>query len=136
MTPSKQERLFERGYAKELMRIAQGDLKTAEALAPLREVRIENAIYHIQQAIEKGLKAVLIAKELKVPLVHDLGVLIGKLPEDAEPPFGYELQQLTEFATIRRYEEGEWKITKEELESTLVIGRKMLAWAENIVFDE
>jgi HEPN domain-containing protein len=130
MSPSKQERLFDKSYAEELLKISSGDLATAEALLNLSGIRIENAFYHVQQSIEKALKSVLIHNQIAVPLVHDLGILMAKIPQRIESPYGYELQQLNEFATIRRYQEGEVVLTKQELEETILIGKNMLIWAE------
>ena len=79
MSPSSQERVFEKAYAAELLRIAQMDLKTSEFLLEglaQGRIRAENFFFSIQQCVEKTLKACLIHLELPVPLVHDLGVLL------------------------------------------------------------
>jgi HEPN domain-containing protein len=133
MSPSKQERLFDVSYAKELLEISKSDLDTALAISKIPTLRIENSFYHVQQSIEKSLKAVLVKSSISVPLVHDLGILVGKIPRSIEPPYGYELQQLTEFATIRRYEQGEINLTLEELNKTLDICAEMYFWAKGIV---
>jgi HEPN domain-containing protein len=126
-----QERLFERKYAEELLRIAMGDFESARVLAAAspEDVRIENAFYLCQQAIEKALKAVLVANSIKVPLVRDLGSLLSRIPKDCEPPFGYELLDLNQYAAIRRYEEGYWHPSSEELAVILNKTEEMLKWA-------
>ena len=126
MSPRHQERLFEKHYAKTLLRIAEGDYRTAVGVALIPDARIENAFYLAQQAIGKALKAVLVTKGIAVPMIHDLAALLSKLPDDCEAPFGYELNELSQFATIRRYEEGSWKPTKEELQIVLSQTRTML----------
>ncbi|MFW7378237.1 MAG: HEPN domain-containing protein [Oligoflexus sp.] len=130
MSPRRQERLFEKHYSKTLHNIAEGDFRTAQAIAGLSNIRIENVFYLAQQAIEKALKAVLVAKEIPVPMIHDLAALVGKLPTDCDPPYGYELNELSQFATIRRYEEGSWTPTAEELQTVLKQCKDMLDWAK------
>jgi HEPN domain-containing protein len=132
MTPSRQERYFDRSYGFELLRLSESDLAAAQVLAEAKGMRIENSLYFVQQSIEKALKAVLILRNLAVPLVHDLGILVSKIPRDCEPPFGYELQALTDFATIRRYEEGEVVMNQEDLTQALKIGQEMLTWAKEV----
>lgn len=131
MTPSKQERLYEKKYAAELVRIANGDFKCAQALASFspHDIRIENAFYLCQQAIEKALKAVLIVNEIAVPMVHDLGTLLSRIPKHCEPPYGYELLDLNQYAAIRRYEEGYWEPSSEDLAVVLKKTEAMLQWA-------
>jgi HEPN domain-containing protein len=131
MNPSKQERLFEKKYSEELFRIAEGDYKSAciLAAASLKDIRIENAFYLCQQSIEKSLKSVLVASEIAVPLVHDLGSLLSKIPKSFEPPYGYELLELNQYASIRRYEEGHWQPAAHELKIVLEKTEGMLNWA-------
>lgn len=43
---------------------------------------------------------------------------------------GYEVSRLSEFATVRRYEEGALEITLEEAQDVLDIARKVLEWAK------
>ncbi len=121
MSPKHQERKFPRSYSRELLRIAVGDHDSAAYL--VRGVgdgagRAENAAYLFQQSIEKALKAALCAVGRPVPLVHDLGVLVAKLPGSVDPDFGYELAGLDEYATVRRYEEGRYQLTADELEKS------------------
>ena len=137
MSPKNQERRFPAEYAQELLRIAQADHDSAAYLltgvADEHGVRPENAAYLFQQAIEKALKAVLCARELPVPLVHDLGVLIAKIPDDLEPEFGYELGGLDEYATVRRYEEGRYILQRDELEEMQRLSSHVLSWAAKVV---
>lgn len=132
MSPSKQEMRFAPEYADELLRIAEGDYATAIALKNATGIRIENAFYMAQQAIEKALKAVLISLNQPVPLVHDLGILLARIPAENEPPFGYELSELNQYAAMRRYQEGHWSPTLEEFEIVLDKTRQMLDWAQRV----
>ena len=129
MSPRKSEKIFKREYGDELLRIAAQDLASAKILAA-HGGRPENSIYHAQQAIEKALKAVLCAKGIPVPLVHDAGILVAKLPGDLSPPGGYSLSDLTPFSTVKCYEEGAFDITPEEHSQALSLAEEVLAWAK------
>jgi HEPN domain-containing protein len=60
--------------------------------------------FHAQQAIEKYLKAVLVACGLVFPKTHDVAKLIALLPKDTRPSLSPELQErLTDYATALRY---------------------------------
>jgi HEPN domain-containing protein len=138
VTPSKQERIFKREYASELLKIASGDLGSARILFQHfsdESGRAENIFFLSQQAIEKCLKAVLCALRLPVPMVHELGVLVGKIPASTNMEFGYELASLSEFASIRRYEEGALTLTCEEASDVIAKAEAILLWAQKIVSD-
>ncbi len=134
MSPKNQERTFKKEYARELLSIAEGDLGSGRVLFQnfgQEKSRAENVFFLCQQAIEKALKAVLCAYGLPVPLVHELGVLVSKLPDESAPHFGYELGALTEFAATRRYEEGVLVLTREEAGDVVQNAEKILEWAED-----
>lgn len=130
MSPKKQEKLFLPTYSKELLKIAEGDFETARVIGENSSARIENAFFMAQQCIEKALKAVLVSHNIAVPLIHDLSALLAKLPDSLDPPFGYELNELTQFASIRRYETGLYDLTKEDLDEVLKKSKEMLEWAK------
>lgn len=136
MTPKNQERMFPQAYSGELMRIAQADHDSASFLLTglsSKRVRPENIAYLYQQAIEKALKAALCALGRPIPLVHDLGVLIAKIPDTLDPEFGYELSGLDEYATIRRYEEGRLVLTSAELHDIAELSGSVLRWCTHVV---
>ncbi|MDP3178180.1 MAG: HEPN domain-containing protein [Spirochaetaceae bacterium] len=136
MSPSSQERVFRKEYAVELLKIAAADLKPAEYLLEgfaSGRIRGENYFFTVQQSLVKTLKAVLVHRELPVPLVHDLGALLAKVPRDCEPPFGYEISALSEFAAVRRYEEGALEWGMDEAIEARDLGRQALAWARGVL---
>lgn len=133
MSPRKQERLFPKEYAQVLWRIAEGDFRTVEVLSHASGYRVENAFYLAQQSIEKALKAVLIHRGLAIPMIPDLSALLSKLPEDCDSPYGYELNALSEYATIKRYEEGSWIPTIEELKEIMSKTKEMLDWSKTMI---
>ncbi len=129
MTLRKLERLFKPEYAKELLRIAEADLESGRILLQ-HGGRPENSVYHVQQAVEKALKAVLCWKSVPVPLVQDAGVLVAKLPQEMNPPGGYALSDLTPYATVKRYQEGAFDLTPEETQAAFDLGADVLSWAK------
>jgi HEPN domain-containing protein len=123
-------RLFKKEYARELLAVALGDLETAEALAKIRIKRTENLLFHAQQAIEKSLKACLCWEELPIPMVHDLAVIVDHLPKGAQPPHADEISDLTQFATVRRYEEGVAQFSPQEIAEVLAAANAICQWAK------
>lgn len=132
MTPSSKK--FTKEYAKELLSIAGGDLRTAKVLIDHPLGRPENTFFVIQQVVEKSLKAVLCHSNIAIPLTHDIGALLAMLPESCpRPPDERPLIGLTEFASIRRYEEGKYEFTTEEFKATYQIAEGLLKWASQRV---
>ena len=79
----------------------------------------------------KGLKAVLCWSEQPIPFLHDIGVLVAKLEGlGISPPFGFDLNGLSEFATIRRYLEGKENWTLDEIKGVLVQVRAACNWCQ------
>jgi HEPN domain-containing protein len=133
MSPAKQEKLFAVQYAPELIRIAEGDLGSARLLLEqfgMFKSRAENIFFLAQQSMEKSLKAVLCLHGVPVPLVHELGTLIAKLPANSNPVVGYEISKLSEFASVRRCEEGALELTADEASDVVNVAEKVLIWAK------
>lgn len=128
MTPKGGERQFDKTYAPVLFNIAVEDLESARFLASAKTGRKETVIFLCQQAMEKALKATLCSFGLAVPLVHDLGVLVARMPEDIEPPYGYDLTRYNDYAGILRYEKGHSRISKKDLEAALSVTQEVLDW--------
>lgn len=136
MTPkNSEERLFPKEYALELLRIAFGDLSSAKVLSRTEsEGRKENIVYMCEQSVEKSIKAVLCSVGLAVPFVHDVGLLLGRVPANLPPiPFGLKLIELSPYASVRRYEEGRFELSSEDINTSLEMAVKVLSWAESIV---
>jgi HEPN domain-containing protein len=95
--------------------------------AALERRRPRPAAYHVQQAAEKLVKALLVLAGAQVPRSHDLGRLIGmagigaQLPGDAAD----RLAALTSWALIARYPdiEDETEPTIEEVSAALPLVR-------------
>jgi HEPN domain-containing protein len=121
---------FDPTYAQELLDIAKADLESAKVLAASwSRGRIENIFFLVQQSVEKGLKAYLCHKHGDFPMVHDLGILLGKM--DELPPQGYNLVSFSQFAGIRRYETGKSQLEKADIEIAIEAGEQVLAWVSS-----
>jgi HEPN domain-containing protein len=128
------DKLFRPEYASELLRIAKGDLESAEVLASFTSKgRRENICFAVQQCIEKALKALLCAQSKPVPLSHSIELLLDRLGPDCQPPLGHALIELTDFASVKRYEEGNEIITDDDIKASLVAGRNAVDWAEGMI---
>lgn len=123
------EKIFKKDYSKELLLIAENDLIASKLLSQSKEVRKETVLFHIEQVVEKSLKAVLCYKGRPIPFTHDLYSLIQRFDSTEMPPGGYSLHDLTPFATIKRYEEGNYIIDENDVVNALSAAENVLKWA-------
>jgi len=126
------DRVFKPEYAAELVRIATNDLKAAIVLKNDAGIRRETVFFMIQQSVEKALKALLCHLKKPVPMVHDLLLILDRLKKDAPKEAEY-LVDLSDFAAIKRYEEGTFIPTLEELEATIEMAEKVVSHCHNII---
>jgi len=118
------------------LRYARSDL--ALATQPVKEgILPEVYCFHAQQAAEKALKAVLVAKGASFPYTHDLARLIGLLdssgvcfPEQLRGAAG-----LTVYAVTARYPGPADDIDAEEFREALHIASQVVAWADDFLED-
>lgn len=85
--------------------LAVEDLRAARALLFITDPPvIDPGLYHIQQALEKALKGVLVARELEPPRTHDIGMLLTLCrPDDEIMVIKEDLESTTLFAVQMRY---------------------------------
>lgn len=96
-----------KAVAEILRRKAQGDLNAAVVLAGAKPAMDDETVgLHLQQAVEKAAKALLIRKDIKYPFTHDIDTLFQALTATCGPLPGQfsDLDTLTPFATQARYE--------------------------------
>jgi HEPN domain-containing protein len=127
MSPN--EKVFKKEYAKELFSIAENDFVTACELAKSPSIRKETILFHLEQTIEKALKACLVQIGIPVPFTHDLYAIVQKFPQNDLPPGGYSLHDLTPYATVKRYEEGNFVLTNDDVNSAKDNADAVLKWA-------
>lgn len=123
---------YKKSYAQVLLKISEGDLESAKALMDAKIGRPENIVYHCQQVVEKVLKSVLCYKELPIPHTHDLEALVVSLPENIMPPDAHALGSLSQYATIRKYEEGSEILTHEDFEACYDLAKRVLEWGKKL----
>jgi HEPN domain-containing protein len=90
-------------YPKDWIRKAKRDLHRAKVL--LADADTEGAGFHLQQAIEKYLKAYLLSKGWELQYVHDLVKLLNSA-KDHDPSFEEFrplCEQVTEYYILVRY---------------------------------
>ena len=90
---------------RELLALAEKDYQAALILAHADDPQTDAAGFHLQQAVEKSLKAWLALKGIDYPRTHDLNPLLGLLEDQDEniEPF-WSLLELNPFAVQFRYE--------------------------------
>ncbi|WP_429885987.1 HEPN domain-containing protein [Geoalkalibacter halelectricus] len=100
-----------------------------------KEIYLEDLCFEAQQAAEKALKAVLIAKEIPFRYVHDLAELLtliasaGILIPDAVT----KSAGLTEYAVAARYPGPYEPVTAEEFDQALSCAAAVVHWAEDLI---
>jgi HEPN domain-containing protein len=124
-----QYKKFKKEYSDKLFRIAENDLYAAEFLMNAPKCRPELIIYQCQQAVEKLIKAVIVQQQKPVALTHDIELLMTELePEDLQLlPEG--AGELTQYATLKRYTEGDEILTLEDVNAAIKTAKIFLDWA-------
>ncbi|MDY0392051.1 MAG: HEPN domain-containing protein [Candidatus Bipolaricaulis sp.] len=110
---------------------ARRDLITAERELERLPTFTDIVCFHCQQAVEKGLKALLIVHGITPPKTHaleDLALLVSQAEPEAES-FARELAALTPYAVTARHPEFS-EPTKEEAQSAIDIARRVLSWIQ------
>lgn len=112
---------------------ARSDLRIAEAC--IEGVFLEDLCYHAQQAAEKALKAVLLAKNGSFPYTHNLAELVYRLQ-----CLGVQVPQtildavgLTSYAVERRYPGFDQELTEQDRRLATGMAASVLEWAHGEV---
>jgi HEPN domain-containing protein len=104
----------EPGSPTDWLRHARSDLAVAQLTAP-PTVLLETLCFHLQQAAEKSLKAVLIQSGIPVLRMHNLRTLMDLLPSACPVPPDVALAaSLTDYAVTGRYPGDYEPISEEE----------------------
>jgi HEPN domain-containing protein len=90
---------------RDLLTLAERDYQAALILARAENPQLDVAGFHLQQAVEKSLKAWLALKGVDYPGTHDLNPLLGLLEDqDENVELFWSLLELNPFAVQFRYE--------------------------------
>ena len=117
------------------LRFAGEDLKAARKLCGDPDILPNIVGFHAQQAVEKSIKAVLLHAGTKFPFTHDLEELFAlyaasgpKLPFDCD-----KLNDLTPYATHRRYPGYVHQPGVTEQQQLLALAEEVFAWAQSVI---
>jgi HEPN domain-containing protein len=125
-----------RDLAEQLLSRAADDEAAARAMPPLESVTNAIVGFHAQQAVEKSLKAVLAARDVEFPFIHDIGGL-ADLCEEAGASLPQELDgvdRLTPYAAGLRYDDDQPSIVGRE--TALSWAAKAVTWARGQIQGE
>jgi len=121
------------GSPADWLRYARSDLELARVVRP-DEVLFEGLCFHAQQAAEKALKAVLIAKGVPPPKTHNIRTLLDLLPQEVIAPQEIEdAVSLTDYAVTSRYPGDFESVDEEEYKETVRLAENVVLWAERII---
>jgi HEPN domain-containing protein len=115
---------------------ARSNLERAAARTP--HCYLEDLCLDAQQAAEKAIKAVLLARRVKFPYVHDLDELLGLVREN-----GIEIPStvgpaglLSRYAFSTRYPGTAKAVTEQQHQEALAVAEAVVRWAEEIIVGE
>lgn len=117
------------------MKYAKADYDAATHLANHHPVHMEIVCFHCQQAGEKALKAILAYHDEEIPRSHDLYELLVRVEiycKGTADMFSDLADQLTNFAVVTRYPNGEMEVTKEDMELALLNAEQILKHIGNL----
>ena len=117
--------------AARLLRAARSDLRAAEALAADAQQEDDVVGFHAQQAVEKAIKASLVASGVEIPYSHDLGYLLDIVAQQVGdiPVSVADADWLTPWAVAARYGVTEGSLDRRAALATAI---ETLAWAAPI----
>ena len=95
-------------------------------------VFFEDLCFDTQQAAEKSIKAVMIARGIKFPYIHNIAKLLSILEEDGVqiPPEILQAERLTRYAHETRYPGVAEPVTQSDYERAVALAQAVVAWAE------
>ena len=115
---------------REWLNRARGNLALARTRHP--DTYLEDLCFNAQQAAEKALKGLLLARGASFPYIHDLGELLRLLEEHGEhiPDRVREAVQLTDYAVEARYPGLAEAVDDQEHQEALVLAEEVVRWVE------
>jgi len=115
---------------REWLNRARSNLALAKSRIP--GAYLEDLCFDAQQAAEKAIKAVMIARGIDFPYIHDLGALLALLEEQGETISEPVLRavSLTTYATATRYPNVGRPVEEGEYLEAIAIAEAVVRWAE------
>lgn len=120
---------------REWIRRARSSLAIAHGRGP--DIYSEDLCFQAQQAAEKALKAVFIARALPLPFIHDISDLLLRLEKSGLfiPDEIKSTSRLTPFAVHTRYPGFELPVSEEEYAEALALAESVVNWAQKVILD-
>ncbi|WP_292428088.1 HEPN domain-containing protein [Methanoregula sp.] len=120
---------------REWIQRARSSLAIARCRKP--DIYREDLCFQAQQAAEKAIKAVFIARDLPFPYTHDLSDLLLRLEKSGLviPDKIKSASRLTPFAVHTRYPGLEFPVSEEEYTEAVDRAESVVQWAENVIQD-
>ena len=117
------------------LRFAGEDLKAARKLCGDPDILPNIVGFHAQQAVEKSIKAMLIHAGAKFPFTHDLEALFDLYTAlgRAIPFDPAKLDELTPYATHRRYPGYVHQPGVKEQQRLLALAEEVFVWAQSVI---
>ncbi len=118
---------------REWLNRARSNLLRSRAILP--GVYLEDLCFDAQQAAEKAIKAVFIARGVDFPFVHDLARLLALLRQSGEsiPPEVADATELTQYSVVPRYPGATEPVSAEDHRHAVASAEAVVAWAEERV---
>jgi HEPN domain-containing protein len=119
----------------EWLRTARSDLALARAGRPTHDVLYEQLCFHAQQAAEKALKAVLVARQVEFPKTHEVGELLKLVEQNGVMIAArlWDASDLTPYAVRTRYPGSEEDIEEAEYRRAVELAERVVQLAERLV---
>ena len=116
---------------REWMNRARSNLAMAKSRTP--EVYLEDLCFDAQQAAEKAIKALMIARNIEFPYVHDLVRLLGLLAGGGctVPEGVWRAKELTRYAIVTRYPGAGDPVSEQEYTDAVEVAEGVVRWAED-----
>ena len=114
---------------------ASSDLAIGRLALGRAGVRQEMVCFHAQQAAEKAVKAVLVARQIPFPFTHDLDLLVARLTQSGLPLTGAldDAGRLTPYAVEARYPGAFGAVSRDDAAAALDVAAAIVAWARDAV---
>ena len=122
---------------KRWMRRVYSNLARARDVSGVPEVLYEDLCFDVHQAVEKAIKAVLLANGVPFPKTHAIAELVTLLQGNGIP-VSEDVRQsvrLTRYAVAARYPGLEEEVTAEEHKRAVELAESVVRWAESRLAD-
>lgn len=98
-------------------------------------VYLEDLCFDAQQAAEKAVKGLLLARGVQHPFVHDLAALLSLVEEAGVdvPSDVFEAALLTRYAVVARYPGHTRPVTDKDHRQAVALATRVVRWVENLL---